>query len=146
MVFMMSVVLQVAEQHHVGGAIPPAESTFDRGTPYFQAFADWHGSCFQVGRKEGKKMKKTIAVMMLLAGGMFAAPRIAVGINFGAPAPVAVVRPVCPGPGYVWVNGYYGPNGGFVAGYWAPPVVRVAPRFDHARVIDRDHGFDHFRR
>jgi hypothetical protein len=90
-------------------------------------------------------MKKAIAVMMLLAGGLFATPRVAVGIGFGAPAPVAVVRPVCPGPGYAWVNGYYGPAGVWVAGYWAPPaVVRVAPRYAHARVYDRQ--FEHFRR
>ena len=111
-------------------------------------FALWHTSCFLVGRKEGKEMKKGIAVMMLLAGGMFAAPRVTVGFGFGAPAPVAVVRPVCPGPGYVWTDGYYAPNGAFVAGYWAPPVVRVAPRYEHARVIGHDynHGFEHFRR
>jgi hypothetical protein len=90
-------------------------------------------------------MKKTIATMMLLAGGLFAAPRVAIGIGFGAPAPVAVVRPVCPGPGYLWVDGYYAPNGVWVAGYWAPPVaVRVAPRYEHARVVDPH--FDHFRR
>ena len=90
-------------------------------------------------------MKKAIAVMMLLAGGMFAAPRVTIGIGLGVPAPVPVVRPVCPGPGYAWVDGYYAPNGVWGAGYWAPPaVVRVAPHFDHARVYDRRAG--HFRR
>jgi hypothetical protein len=74
-------------------------------------------------------MKKAIAAMILLAGGMFAAPaiRVGIGVNFGAPAPVAIVRPVCPGPGYTWVNSFYQPNGAFVAGYWAAPAVRVAP-------------------
>jgi hypothetical protein len=90
-------------------------------------------------------MKKAIAVMMLLAGGLCAAPRLTVGIGFGAPAPVVVARPACPGPGYTWVDGYYGPSGVWVAGYWAPPaVVTVAPRYDHPRVIDRH--FEHFRR
>jgi hypothetical protein len=90
-------------------------------------------------------MKKAMAVMMLLAGGLFAAPRVTFGIGFGAPAPVAVVRPVCPGPGYSWVDGYYAPNGGWMSGYWAPPaVVRIAPRYEHARVID--HHAEHFRR
>ena len=94
-------------------------------------------------------MKKAMAVMMLLAGGLFAAPRVSVGIGFGVPAPVAVVRPACPGPGYTWVDGYYGPSG-FVAGYWAPPaVVRVAPHYnhfrdEHVRVYDRH--FEHDRR
>jgi hypothetical protein len=97
------------------------------------------------GRKEGKKMKKAMVTMMLLAGGLFAAPHLAVGIGIGVGAPVAVVRPVCPGPGYVWMNGYYAPNGVFVAGYWASPVVRVAPavRFA-ARPVFR--GYEHFRR
>jgi len=101
-------------------------------------------------------MKKVIATMMLLAGSLAAAPRVTFGIGFGAPAPVAVVRPVCPGPGYVWVDGYYAPNGMFVAGYWAPPaVVTVGPRFAHAPVVFEhrfdehrfdDRHFDHFRR
>lgn len=105
-------------------------------------------------------MKKAMAVMMLLAGGMFAAPRVDVGIRFGAPARVAVERPVCPGPGYTWVDGYYATGGAWVDGYWAPPaVVRVAPRVEHERVEharvyergpvfrhDDDHSREHFRR
>jgi hypothetical protein len=89
-------------------------------------------------------MKKTIAMMMILAGGLFAAPRIQFGIGFGAPAaPVAVVRPACPGPGYTWVDGYYTPAGGWIAGYWAPPaVVTVAPSYGYAPHFDRD---DHAR-
>lgn len=90
-------------------------------------------------------MKKAIALMMLVAGSLAAAPRISVGFGFGAPAPVAVVRPACPGPGYGWVNGYYAPSGVWVAGYWAPPAVVVAPRFvEHGRVFD--HHVEHFRR
>lgn len=96
-------------------------------------------------------MKKALAVMMLLTGGLFAAPHISVGIGIGAPAPVVTVRPPCPGFGYSWVDGYYAPNGGWVAGYWAPPaVVTVAPRVDHDRLIvhDRviDRHVDRFRR
>jgi hypothetical protein len=102
-------------------------------------------------------MKKAAAVMILLAGGLFAAPRISIGVNFGAPVAGAVVRPACPGPGYSWVDGYYAPNGGWVAGYWAPPArvaprYAVAPRYERARDFDShydrhyEHGFDHFRR
>jgi hypothetical protein len=91
-------------------------------------------------------MKKAIAMMMLLGGGLFAAPAVRFGVGFGAPAPVAVVRPLCPGPGYAWVNGYYAPDGVWVGGYWAPPaaIVRVAPRFHRARAFDG--RFGHFRR
>lgn len=89
-------------------------------------------------------MKKAMIAMMLLAGGLFAAPSVRFGVEFGVPAPVAVVRPVCPGPGYTWVQGAYG-NGG----YWAPPaVVRVAPRVDYHRDFHRDgdRRLDHDRR
>ena len=89
-------------------------------------------------------MKKAIAAMMLLAGSLAAAPRVTIGFGFGAPAPVAAVRPACPGPGYTWVDGYSGPRGVWVAGYWAPPVVRVAPHVVYHR--DFDHRFEHFRR
>jgi len=90
-------------------------------------------------------MKKTMIAMLLLAGGLFAAPHVTVGIGIGVGTPVAVARPVCPGPGYVWMDGYYAPNGAFMAGYWAPlAVVRVAPHFDRARIVD--HRFDRFRR
>lgn len=93
-------------------------------------------------------MKKAMAVMVLLAGSLCAAPRVVVGIGLGVPAPVAVVRPACAGLGYAWVNGYYAPNGVWVGGYWAPPaVVRVGPRFvpyGRARIVD--HRFEHFRR
>jgi hypothetical protein len=99
-------------------------------------------------------MKKTMIAMMMLAGGLFAAPAVRVGIGIGVGAPVAVVRPVCPGPGYTWVDGYYGPTGVFVAGYWASPVVRVAPVVRFAPRYDRfaprydrfAPRYEHFRR
>jgi len=79
-------------------------------------------------------MKKVMMGMMLLASGMFAMPRVEAGVRFGVRAPVAVVRPLCPGPGYVWTDGY-----------WAPPaVVRVAPRFERRPVVE--HRYEHFRR
>jgi hypothetical protein len=84
---------------------------------------------------------KLLAIMFLAGSSMFAAPRISVGVGFGgfgvgfnqAPPAYALNIPPCPGPGYTWVDGYWG-NGGWVAGYWnAPPVFtyRVAPRFDN---------------
>lgn len=93
-------------------------------------------------------MKRAMLAMVLLAGSALAGPRISVGIGFGAPAPVAVVRPVCPGPGYVWVDGYYAPNGVWVTGFWRAPAVavRVAPRVVEPHFIDRDHDRRDFRR
>lgn len=92
-------------------------------------------------------MKKLMATMMLLAGGLFAAPQIRFGVEFGAPAPAAMVRPACPGPGYTWVDGYYEPDGDFVPGYWAPPEMSVAPAYGYYGgpvFRDRD-DFDHDR-
>ena len=46
-------------------------------------------------------------------------------VVYAAPAPVVyttptvvVATPPCPGPGYVWAQGYYGPGRVWVAGYW----------------------------
>jgi WXXGXW repeat (2 copies) len=97
-----------------------------------------------MGIRRFKEMKKAIAMMILAAGALCAAPRISVGIGIGAPAP-AVVIPASPGPGYTWVNGYYAPDGVWIAGYWAPPAVVVGPRVVvHPRGFD--HRFEHFRR
>lgn len=89
-------------------------------------------------------MKKALLSMILLAGTALAGPRFSVGIGFGAPAPVAAVRPLCPGPGYVWVEGYYGPSGYWVPGFWRAPAYgfAVAPRF----VEPRNFAYGHDRR
>jgi hypothetical protein len=63
-------------------------------------------------RQEDKKMKKKILAGLLLAGStMFAAPRISFGVGFGAPVvvapPMVAAVPPCPGPGYVFLNGYW---------------------------------------
>jgi hypothetical protein len=43
-----------------------------------------------------------------------------------------------PGPGYVWIDGFYSPNG-WVAGYWslppAPGAFWVAPTFVGGRFV-----------
>ena len=66
-------------------------------------------------------MKTKILAGLLLAGStMFAAPRVSFGIGIGVPAPVVVAPPIvaavppCPGPGYVFVNGFWqlAPAGG----------------------------------
>ena len=88
---------------------------------------------------------KWMAVMLMAGGAMLAPAQVAVGVQFGrpapvmAPAPVAVdaYRPPCPGPGYVWIDGYYDQYGNWIEGYWAlPPYVGafwVAPRLVSGR-------------
>ena len=93
-----------------------------------------------------KNVGKWVLGAAVLAGGLglgatsaqAAQLRIVVGAN-------AYVPP-CPGPGYVWVNGYY--DGGYwVPGYWN--FVGTAYRYDGGnfryRHVDRDHDRDHYR-
>jgi hypothetical protein len=108
----------------------------------FSANCIWHTVCILQGR-EGMKMKtKLIATLLLAGSSLFAGPRVFVGLNFGAPvvpvAPVAVAY-ASPGPGYVWVDGFYTFVGGrrvWNAGYWRAPVF--APRYERGFV---EHGF-----
>ena len=81
--------------------------------------------------------KKLLALAFLAAGTVFGAD-FSIGIRIGAPpAPRIVrVRPVSPGPGYFWVDGYWYPNGRnyrWHDGYWTRPpyqgAVWIAPRY-----------------
>jgi len=107
-------------------------------------------------------MKTKLMLLLLLAGSsMFAATRFSFGIGVGAPVygPRYVVapapppppayygyaRPVAPGPGYSWVDGYYYPVGArytWRAGYWARPAFVGArwygPRYYGGRYY---HGY-----
>jgi hypothetical protein len=65
-----------------------------------------------------KQMKKALLGMVLLAGSALAEPGISIGIGIGTLAPIAMVRPACPGPGYVWVDGYRGEKHAWVPGSW----------------------------
>jgi hypothetical protein len=126
--------------------------------------------------EEIKIMKSRMLVLVLMAGGSLFA-QVSLGIRIGPPPPPRVVRvqPPAPGPGYLWVQGYYYPAGGrykWHDGYWSRPPYEgahwVAPqhdgqfyqdghwegdrgRFDHDHRWDRDHArrdndrFDHGR-
>src|SRR5260370_22704927 len=71
---------------------------------------------------------------LLVAVGLLVSPvqppgQVAVGISvrIGPPVLPIYAQPICPGPGYIWVPGYwaYGPDGYFwVPGTWVfPPEV-----------------------
>ncbi|HYW46266.1 MAG TPA: YXWGXW repeat-containing protein [Bryobacteraceae bacterium] len=94
---------------------------------------------------------KLLAVALLAAGSIFA--QISVGIRIGPPPPPRVVRvrPVAPGPGYVWLDGYWyavGSRYRWHAGYWTRPPYEgarwVVPHHDGERFFagywDGDHG------
>ena len=110
-------------------------------------------------------MKKLLAAM-LFAGSLFAAD-FSVGIHIGPPPPPRVVhvRPVTPGPDYVWIEGYWYPVNGqyrWHDGYWTRPpyagAIWVVPRheggqyyagywsgprgrMEHDHAWDRDHKY-----
>ena len=94
---------------------------------------------------------KLIVVMLLAAGAVFAS--VSIGIRIGAPPPVRVVRiqPRSPGADYIWVGGYWYPNGRHYKwhdGYWTRPAYVgahwVGPRHDgqlyYAGYWDGPHG------
>lgn len=88
-------------------------------------------------------MKKRFMVLLLVAGGsLFAETHFSIGVQVGAPRyysgpAVVAYRPPCPGPGYIWVPGYYNNYGNWFNGYWATPPYAgaywVAPRFYQGR-------------
>jgi WXXGXW repeat (2 copies) len=86
-------------------------------------------------------MKTKILAGLLLAGSAaFAASRVSFGIGFGAPAPVVVApapvvvaEPPCPGPGYVFVGGYWQLRPSWHAGFRPEPVAHFDGRRDHFR-------------
>ena len=87
--------------------------------------------------------RKLLAMMLLAAGAVFS--QISIGIRIGPPPPVRVlrVRPVAPGPGYFWVDGYWYPVGNHYKwhnGYWTLPPYPgarwVMPHHDGDRFFD----------
>jgi hypothetical protein len=93
------------------------------------------------------RLKRAVAIVTLLVGiSLVASARVGVGIVVGtAPPPPAVVAGpvgVAPGPGYVWIDGYWDWVGGtwvWVPGTWVlpprPRAVWVGPVYRH----DHDH-------
>ena len=114
-------------------------------------------------------MGKKLLPFLLLASAFALSAQIGIGIRIGPPpAPrVVAVRPAAPGPGFIWVDGYWYPVGGHYRwheGYWTRPPYEgahwVGPHHDgrqffagywdggHGRVEhyhrwDRDHDRDY---
>src|SRR5579862_2236886 len=84
-----------------------------------------------------------LTVAMLLAGVTASRAQVSLGIRIGAPPPPRVlrVRPVSPGPEYVWIDGYWYPVGGHYrwhAGYWSRPP------YEGARWVGPHHDGDQY--
>jgi len=75
----------------------------------------------------------------VVAGGLGLGATTANAAEFGIYARgAAAYVPPCPGPGYVWVNGYMA-NGYWIAGRWNFEGDRDGGRFER---FDRDRGWD----
>lgn len=88
--------------------------------------------------KGGSTTKAVLAFALLLSSTILSA-QFSVGVRIGSPPPIRVerVRPRSPGEGFVWVDGYWYPNGGRYAwhkGYWTRPPYSgarwIGPRHD----------------
>lgn len=83
-------------------------------------------------------MKRAVLVFVFSTVAMVACGGGAVYYANVPPPPLRVeARGYAPGPGYVWIDGYWGGGGGrqvWVAGRWVVPphrhAVWVAPRWD----------------
>jgi hypothetical protein len=89
-------------------------------------------------------MKTKLLAFMLLAGGAVFG-QISIGVRIGPPPPARVirVRPAAPGPGFIWLDGYWYAAGGHYRwheGYWTRPpyagAIWVAPHHDGERFFD----------
>lgn len=99
-----------------------------------------------------KTLIRTAAILfVLIVGGSAYAAQISLGVRIGAPPPPRAVRvlPRAPGPGYIWVDGYWYPVGGHYRwheGYWTRPPYPgarwVAPRYEGERFFDGYWGGD----
>jgi hypothetical protein len=107
-------------------------------------------------------MKMKLLATLLLAGGTIFAADLSIGVRIGAPPPPRVVRvrPNAPGPGYVWIDGYWYPSGRryiWHSGYWTREPYAgarwIGPRYEGGQYfagywsgdrgrIDHDHRWD----
>jgi hypothetical protein len=102
-------------------------------------------------------MKKLLSLALLIGSSVFG--QVSIGIQIGPPPPPRVLRshPRSPGPGFVWIDGYWYPVNGRYAwhkGYYTRPpfegAIWVAPRHDGRRFFEghweaagRQVGHDH---
>ena len=108
-----------------------------------------------------RNLLKIAAVLGLLFVSSPASAQVSFGIQVGRPpAPRAYVVPARPGPDYVWVEGYWYPEGGqyrWHDGYWSRPALNegywVEPYYlngryvagyweNGSRRVDHDHRSD----
>ena len=109
---------------------------------------------------------KKLLLALLLSGSALMNAQVSLGIRIGPPPPPRVVRvrPISPGPGYSFVDGYWFADGGryrWHDGYWTRPpfegALWVGPRHEGGQFyagywngprgrVEHDHRWDRDRR
>ena len=99
-------------------------------------------------------MKTKLLALALMAGGAVFG-QVSIGVRIGPPPPprAVAVLPPSPGPGFIWVDGYWYPNGRHYkwhAGYWTRPPYEgahwIAPHHDGERFFNGYWEGEHGRR
>lgn len=99
----------------------------------------WNERKPNIGRAGGLLAASLLASALLLAGAPASSAQISIGINIGPPPPprVLAVVPASPGPDFVWIGGYWYPDGKHYRwhqGYWTRPPYAgahwVGPRHE----------------
>ena len=89
-------------------------------------------------------MKTKLLTISMLAAGTLCA-QVSIGIRIGPPPPppVIAVRPFAPGPGYLWVDGYWYPVGRhwkWHQGYWTRAPYGgarwIGPRYEGGQFFE----------
>jgi WXXGXW repeat (2 copies) len=84
-----------------------------------------------------------LTLTLALATVACASPRGRIFVNVGPPAPIIETRVVAPGPGYLWLPGFYSWNGAayvWVPGRWERPA-RARARWVPGRWVHDRRGW-----
>jgi hypothetical protein len=73
-----------------------------------------------------RSIRTALLAILILSFSTAASAQLFVSVSFGPPALPVYVQPVCPGPNFIWMPGYWAwtPGWGY---YWVPGTWVLAP-------------------
>jgi len=80
--------------------------------------------------RRGSRLVRWLFLILMAVGvssASLAATSVFVSVGFAPPAIPVYAQPLCPGPGYVWVPGYWAWDPNVGSYYWVPGYWAVAP-------------------
>ena len=81
------------------------------------------------GRNDMARSRALVLLaVMILATAVFSFGAVFVSVSFGPPALPVYTQPFCPGPGYIWVPGYWAWSPDYGDYYWVPGTWVLAPQ------------------